>query len=294
MKKLFVGTAGWSYKDWVGSFYPKAQSGTFDWLEFYAQYFNTVEINASYYTYINPHTVEGWIEKVAQRDDFEFVIKLHQDFTHKRRFTEEQVEAVRRNLDILNYSNRLGGLLIQFPYSFALNKENAEHVKELIDIFAGYDKFIEVRHASWLIERFTNFLPQNQSSLCIIDQPVIGSALALNPVKAGEHAYLRLHGRNTEAWKNSFAGFGKEQTYEQQSERYNYLYSLGELLEIEQTVKEVLDAVNKVFVILNNHPQGNAIANAFEMLYLLNDRIKVAVPPTTLTTYPRLAKISVK
>ena len=291
MKKLFVGTAGWSYKDWIGSFYPKAQSSAFDWLEFYSRYFNCVEVNASYYTYINPHTVEGWIEKVSAKDDFEFVIKLHQDFTHKRQFTQEHINAVTKNLDILNNSYRFGGLLIQFPYSFALNKENAEHVKDLVEIFSGYDKFIEVRHASWLIDRFTGFLSQNKSSLCTIDQPIIGNAVPFVPVQAGAHAYVRLHGRNEEGWKNSFNKMGKEQTYEQQSERYNYLYSPGELAEIESRVTEIIDTVNKVFVILNNHPKGNAVANAFELLHLLSQRLKIPIPETTLKAYPRLAKM---
>jgi uncharacterized protein YecE (DUF72 family) len=291
MKKLFVGTAGWSYKDWIGSFYPKAQSSSFDWLEFYSHYFNCVEVNASYYTYIAPHTVENWVEKVATKNDFEFVIKLHQDFTHKRKFTQQNINAITENLDILKNSNRLGGVLIQFPLSFQLNKVNAEHVKELVEIFSGYDKFIEVRHSSWLIERFTNFLGQNKASLCTIDQPVIGSAVPFAPIKAGEHAYIRLHGRNEDAWAGSFKNIGKEQTYEQQSERYNYLYSPGELAEIESKVNEIIDTVNKVFVILNNHPKGNAVANAFELFHLLSERLKIPIPDTTLKAYPRLAKI---
>ena len=114
--KLYVGTAGWSYKDWIDGFYNKAQSKSFDWLEFYSRYFNTVEVNASYYTYIAPRTVEGWIDKVEEKDEFLFTIKLHQDFTHKRIFKTEQIEAVKTNLNKLENANRLGGLLIQFPY----------------------------------------------------------------------------------------------------------------------------------------------------------------------------------
>ena len=65
MADYHIGTAGWSYKDWVPVFYPKPQSVYFDWLRFYAQYFNCVEVNASYYTYISPKTVKGWIQKVS-------------------------------------------------------------------------------------------------------------------------------------------------------------------------------------------------------------------------------------
>jgi uncharacterized protein YecE (DUF72 family) len=291
MNKFYVGTAGWSYKDWIDSFYPKAQSKTFDWLEFYSQYFNTVEVNASYYTYIAPGTVEGWINKVEEKEDFLFTIKLHQDFTHKRNFKTEQVEAVKTNLNKLRNANRLGGLLIQFPYSFPLTKENANYVKDLVDIFSEYEKFIEVRHKSWMIERFYKFTAKNKSSLCTIDQPDIGEAIEFKPVKTGDNLYVRLHGRNEEAWKKSLSNFGNIQTYEQQSQRYDYLYSPGELLEIERAIKEVIDTVKKIYVILNNHPKGNAIANAFELLHLLNERIKVNIPSTTLKSYPRLSKI---
>lgn len=290
--KIYVGTAGWSYKDWIESFYPSSQSKNFDWLEFYSQYFNTVEVNASYYTYIAPKTVEGWLKKVEDRDDFLFTVKLHQDFTHKRNISKEKIEAVKANLNLLNKQERLAGLLIQFPYSFGLNKDNANHVKNLMEVFEEYEKFIEVRHKSWMIERFFNFVKNNNSSLCTIDQPEIGEAIGFKPLNAGDNLYIRFHGRNEKAWKQSLNNFSKSQTYEQQSERYDYLYSPGELLEFENTIKEVLDTVKKVFLILNNHPHGNAVANAFELLYLLKERMKVKIPPTTLKTYPRLTKIS--
>lgn len=292
MKNLYIGTAGWSYKDWVPSFYPKVQSSGFDWLEYYAKYFNVVEVNSSYYTYISQNTVDGWIKKVEERDDFLFTFKLHQDFTHKKKYSTDQIKAVKTNLDKLNSAERLGGLLIQFPYSFVLNKENANHVKDLVEIFSEYDKFIEVRHKSWFIQRFFDFAESNKSSLCTIDQPLIGEAIEFKPSKAGDNLYIRFHGRNTKAWKSSLGNYGKEQTYTQQNERYNYLYSPGELVEIEQKIKEVIDTVKKVFVILNNHPQGNAVANALELIHLLNERIKVNVPETTLKAYPRLSKIS--
>ena len=120
MFKLYLGTAGWSYKDWVPSFYPKPQSASFDWLQYYSQYFNCIEVNSSYYTYIDPKVVRSWIDKVSDVDDFTFTIKLHQDFTHKKNFDQPKIKAVIYNLDMLRKANRFGGLLIQFPYSFSL------------------------------------------------------------------------------------------------------------------------------------------------------------------------------
>ncbi len=89
----------------------KIKSGGFDWLQFYSHYFNCVEVNSTYYTYISPKVVDGWIRKVEDANDFIFHIKLHQDFTHKRKFDEQNIKSVRYNLDLLKKSERLGGLL---------------------------------------------------------------------------------------------------------------------------------------------------------------------------------------
>ena len=140
MPKYYIGTAGWSYKDWVPSFYPKQQSGKFDWLQFYSHYFNCVEVNSTYYAYLSPKIVEGWIKKVADSGEFIFHIKLHQDFTHKRKFDEQSIKAVRYNLDILANAERLGGLLIQFPYSFPYNNSATQYIQELKDIFPNYTR----------------------------------------------------------------------------------------------------------------------------------------------------------
>ena len=109
--ELYIGTAGWSYNDWMPSFYPFNQSKDLTWLEYYARYFSVVEVNASYYTYLSPHVVESWLRQVEEKSKFLFTVKLHNDFTHKRRFGSEQVKGVRYNLDKLKQAERLGGLL---------------------------------------------------------------------------------------------------------------------------------------------------------------------------------------
>ena len=113
--KLYVGTAGWSYKDWVPNFYPCSQSKDFTWLQYYSRYFSTVEVNASYYTYLNPNILKSWLRQLENVDDFIFTYKLHMDFTHKHNYGEKQINAVRYNLDILKEAERLGGILLQFP-----------------------------------------------------------------------------------------------------------------------------------------------------------------------------------
>ncbi|RPI62396.1 MAG: DUF72 domain-containing protein [Ignavibacteriales bacterium] len=291
--KFNIGTAGWSYKDWVPNFYPKNQSGGFDWLQFYSHYFNCVEVNSTYYTYISPKVVDGWIKKVEGTKDFIFHIKLHQDFTHKRKFDEQNIKAVRYNLEQLKKSERLGGLLIQFPYSYSFDGSSVQHIQKLRDIFSDIDCFVEVRHSSWNNNRALEFFKENDLTFCTIDQPQIGQAIEFEPIITNDKAYIRFHGRNVEAWKKSLANFGKPQTYEEQSSRYNYLYSPGELVEIEQKIKSIQPKVKEVNVIMNNHPQGDAVANAFELIHLLETKTKVEMPSHILKAYPRLGEISI-
>lgn len=291
--KFNIGTAGWSYKDWVPNFYPKNQTGGFDWLQFYSQYFNCVEVNSTYYTYISPKIVDGWLKKVEGSNDFIFHIKLHQDFTHNRKYNEQNIKAVRYNLEQLKKSERLGGLLIQFPYSYSFDGNSIQHIQKLRDIFSDIDCFVEVRHSSWNNNRALEFFKQNDLTFCTIDQPQIGQAIEFDPIITNDKAYIRFHGRNTEAWKKSLANLGKPQTYEEQSSRYNYLYSPGELVEIEQKIKSIQPKVKEVNVIMNNHPQGDAVANAFELIHLLEEKTKVEMPPHILKAYPRLEKIMI-
>uniref|UniRef100_A0A7V2ZJ35 DUF72 domain-containing protein n=1 Tax=Ignavibacterium album TaxID=591197 RepID=A0A7V2ZJ35_9BACT len=291
--KYHIGTAGWSYKDWVPNFYPKNQSAGFDWLQFYSHYFNCVEVNSTYYTYISPKIVEGWIKKVSDNDDFIFHIKLHQDFTHKRKYDEQNIKAVRYNLDLLRKSERLGGLLVQFPYSFAFDGVSVQHIQKIKNIFSDVSCFVEVRHSSWRNNRALEFFKQNNLTLCTIDQPQIGQAIPFEPIVTNDKAYIRFHGRNVEAWKKSLSDFGKERTYEEQSSRYSYLYSPGELVEIVQKIKSIESKVKEINVIMNNHPKGDAVANAFELIHLLEEKTKVEMPETITRAYPRLQEMLV-
>ncbi|MCF7859553.1 MAG: DUF72 domain-containing protein [Candidatus Cloacimonetes bacterium] len=285
--ELYIGTAGWSYKDWVPNFYPRSQSKDFSWLQFYSQYFNVVEVNASYYTYLNPRVVKSWLNQIEDVNEFLFTVKLHQDFTHKRIYTSEQTAAVKHNLDMLKDNERLGGLLLQFPYSFECSDANIEYLAKLIRQFEEYEKFVEVRHKSWQNKKASTV------TFCTIDQPQIGESIDFNPVIGNGAAYIRFHGRNEDAWLNSIKNFGKRQTYEEQSARYKYLYSPGELAEIDYKIKEIFDKVKKVFVIMNNHPHGDAVANAFELIHLLRDKVKIEIPGTIINAYPRLNNIAI-
>ena len=293
MPKFFIGTAGWSYKDWVPNFYPKPQTAGFDWLQFYSHYFNCVEVNSTYYAYVSPKVVQGWIKKVSDTDEFIFHIKLHQDFTHRRKFDEQNIKAVRYNLDLLAKAERLGGLLIQFPYSFSFSNAAVQYIQNLRETFPNYNCFVEVRHSSWRNKKALEFFKNANLTFCTIDQPQIGYAIPFEPVITNDKAYIRFHGRNVEAWKRSINNYGKEQSYEQRSERYKYLYSPGELVEIDQKIKSIQKKVKEVHVIMNNHPQAEGVANAFELIHLLEGIDKIEMPGTIIKAFPRLQEISI-
>jgi len=283
--KIYVGTAGWSYEDWVKIFYPFSQSREFSWLKYYSRYFNTVEVNSTYYTYLAPKIIEGWIRQI-DNSDFLFTMKLHLDFTHRKVFGDNEIRLVRANLDILKESERLAGILIQFPYSFNFCEPNVSYLKNLIDMFDGYEKFIEVRHKSW-----ENKTPKTVT-FCSIDLPQIGEAIEFTPRVSNHVCYARFHGRNIDAWRKSLTSVHKTQTYEEQSERYNYLYSVGEIMEFDRKIKEIYDKAKKIYVIMNNHPKGNAIVNAVELMHFLNQRKKMQIPDNLKNSFPRLKTIS--
>jgi uncharacterized protein YecE (DUF72 family) len=236
--------------------------------------------------------VEGWIRKTADVPDFTFTIKLHQDFTHKRYYTKDNVKEISYNLDLLSKSERLGGLLLQFPYSFEFTSVNLQYINTIIEFFEHYKPFVEVRHSSWFNKEVFKEFRQKKIPICTIDQPMFGQVVPFEPVITSDRAYFRFHGRNWSAWKDSVVNFGKEQSYDQQSERYKYLYTPGELVHIQQKIKSVQDSVKELFVIMNNHPTGYAVANAFEMIHLLEEKNKVRIPGTTLKSFERLKELA--
>lgn len=278
----YIGTAGWSYADWVNVFYTGEQSQDYNWLEYYSKYFNCVEINTSYYTYVSPTLIGLWVSRVEGRDDFLFTLKLHQDFTHKRDYDDEKIKKVRSQLEVLNYNGRLGGLLIQFPYSFILNKNSGIHLKKLVDTFGQFPCYVEFRHDSWFKDDIPERVAGLGVTLCSIDQPQIGSSIRFEPKVYNGRAYIRFHGRNEEAWLHSIRHFNKKQTYEQQNERYRYLYSPGELKEIQLQIEKAESRAREIYVIMNNHPGGYAPANALRLIHLLEDKETVSVPDTPI------------
>ena len=277
-EKIYIGTAGWSYQDWKQNFYPESLPEA-KWLSFYAAWFNIVEVNVTYYTHVAKKMVDGWIEKTAENPDFQFIVKMHQSFTHKRAYTSEDIHSVQATLDTLNTAGKLKGVLLQFPYSFPCTNETLSLIRKITDDVYAPGYFLEVRHKSWNGKNVAKLIENESLSTCWIDQPLIGDASNCLPDKETERLYLRLHGRNEEEWLKSIQNFGKKQSYEEQSSRYNYLYNRGELIEFVQIIRDAFRQMKELIIIANNHPNGNAIVNAFQFLEFLKGSI--SIPETT-------------
>ncbi len=285
-----VGTAGWSYPDWAGIVYPKTRPSGFHEAAYLARFFDTLEINTSFYRPVPASMAGGWVRRVGHNPRFRFAAKLHQSFTHAGHPTDEDERGFRAMADVLAKEDRLGAVLLQFPWSFRHTPENRAYLKALLERLKEYPLAVEVRHRSWDAPQFFDLLREHQAGFCNIDQPVIGESLEPSAVSTAPVGYVRLHGRN---YKNWFAGTAGEKPTggrESRNARYDYLYSKQELSEWKERVEQVARQSASTYVITNNHYQGQAAANALQLLSLLLDKPAEA-PPTLVKAYPQLGEM---
>ncbi len=280
--RILVGPAGWSYADWEGIVYPRHNPRGFHEAAYLAEFFDTIEINTSFYHPPRPEIVRAWGRRVEGNRNFLFTAKLWQRFTHERSASRQDEKLFKEGLAPLVEAGRLGTLLLQFPWSFKNTKENHEYLSALCVQFMEYPLAVEVRHSSWNQPEIFTWLAELGVGFCNIDQPVIGRSMAPTERSTAPVGYVRLHGRNYERWFTS---------EERSAERYDYLYSFEELKPWAERIKTIAQQSNVTFVITNNHFEGKAIANAFQLIYLIRNQ-PLRVPETLKARYPELEAIA--
>jgi uncharacterized protein YecE (DUF72 family) len=288
-----VGVAGWDYPDWTGVVYPSPRPRGFDRLSFLAKYFDALEINVTFYRQVDPEIARSWASRVPAGGSFRFTVKLYRAFTHAAkdsprlsgpvpRDLQTEADLFRAGIEPLVSAGLLGAVLAQFPHSFHDRLENRRQLDRLARLLEGLPLVVEFRHRSWDHEETLRHLETLGFGFCNIDQPAVGSTLRPTSHATSQAAYIRLHGRNAENWfRKGAPAFS----------RYDYLYSMEELLPWVERARSLAQKAEEVFIIANNHYRGKGPANGLMLKGALTRR-RVSAPADLVAAYPPLAEVA--
>jgi uncharacterized protein YecE (DUF72 family) len=243
---IYLGTSGFSYKDWVGPFYPQGMPSK-DWLLYYSREFNCCEINSTYYSIPSVKNVEAMADKTGE--GFLFYVKANKEMTHEYKGNVEVFKAFRDALQPLIDRGKLGCVLAQFPYSFkngAGSRSFIELFKEQLD---GLPLVVEFRNAGWIKPDAFDWIRSMDIGFCCVDEPRLPNLMPPVAGTTSSIAYVRFHGRNKEKW------WDHQNAYE----RYDYTYSAEELGEWVPKIKRLSESAERTFLFANNHWRGQAI-----------------------------------
>ena len=253
---IYVGTSGYSYADWVGPYYPPDLPKQ-EWLSFYAQEFQTSELNFTYYRVPNPWT----LERIAQKTPggFLFAVKANQKMTHERKDNEKVFAEFCAALSPLLEADKFGCVLAQFPYSFHNNEQNREYLRVFRERMGELPVVVEFRNREWISPEIFDLLRELSLGFCCVDQPRLKGLIPPIAEATGPVAYVRFHGRNAAKWWQ----------HKEAWERYDYTYTTEELAEWAPKIKSLDEQAETTFAFANNHWQGQAVDTARQLKLLL-------------------------
>jgi uncharacterized protein YecE (DUF72 family) len=260
-ENIFLGTSGWSYKEWEGNFYDKKSKETK--LRAYSKVFKTAEIDSTFYRNPSKGTVMGWLK--YSPSDFAFTAKLPKVITHDKKLG--LIQDVKADLEVfldlmrpLQLGGKLACFLIQLPPKYSYNLENLEAFFKLLDPVFKYA--VEFRNASWLREETWRLLRDYEVAYTVVDEPLLPPEVHLT----ADFAYFRWHGKGENIW-------------------FDYRYSKDELDTWVPKVLETANKVKKVYGYFNNHYHGYAPENCLQLiekLGLLSEEQKKAKAKTVV------------
>ena len=300
MSLIHVGTSGWHYPNgdgtWNGVFYPARRPRGFDELAYYAERFDTVEINSSFYRMPEAPMSAAWVRRTPP--SFLFAVKLYQKFTHPDMYlardgvrdwdvSRDDFDLFRRGIGPIVESGRLGAILVQFPASFQAAQETRDYLDWLLGGLAAYPLAVELRHKSWSDDAGATkaLLSGHRAAWALIDEPKFRSSIAqafdAATIGSSPIAYVRLHGRNAADWWE----------HAHRDDRYNYLYSGAELAPFARAAEDAARREKKVLMYLNNHFSAKAVANAAILKRDLGQLLPGVYEPEMVERYPELAGV---
>ncbi|MGE5580113.1 MAG: DUF72 domain-containing protein [Bacillota bacterium] len=257
---LYVGTAGYSYSDWVGALYPEGMKQS-DFLSFYATKFNSVEVDYTYYRQPSARTMEGMVRKVGP--DFRFTVKAHKTITHEIPEAEsdrsKEIQTFTDGVAPMVESGTLGCILFQFPWGFKYSPANLDYVVSLGDKLPSAPAVVEFRNAGWARDDVYQALRGSGTGFCCVDEPNLKGLFPKVVQVTSKVAYLRFHGRNAAKWWS----------HKEAWERYDYLYTDDEMKPWIPKIRDMEDLADDTYVLFNNCHRGQAATNASRMKELL-------------------------
>lgn len=252
---IYIGTSGYSYKDWQGYFYPENLPAS-EYLSFYTNHFDAVELNFSYYKMPSASQLDKMVEQTQGK--LLFSIKAHQNITHQRTAGPSQMKQFYDALSPLISADVLGAVLLQFPHSFHQTEANRHYLKFLVDTFE-LPLVAEFRSEQWAAPAIAKWLKQIQIGYCCVDQPQLPGLMPKTAHCTCPTAYVRFHGRNSEKW------YQHNHAYE----RYDYRYNAQELRQWIPSIQSLDSQAEKTLVFFNNHFQAKAIDGAKQLSQML-------------------------
>ena len=259
MSELLIGTSGYDYPEWKGVFYPEDLKRK-DFLSFYATQFNALELNNTFYNMPTAERLLSFYERSEGR--LNFSVKANRLLTHEIG-TDWQAAAgnFKETLKPLNEKERLSAVLFQLPESFHYINDNRIYLAKLIAEFEGFPVMIEFRHKEWIRESVFEGLEKRKAGIVFCDMPQLKNLPDGTVMKTpfiGNNAYIRLHGRNENAWYAAVESLNG-------SARYCYDYSENEIAQFVPIIKQAKREGKKVQVYFNNHPNGSGAKNAISL-----------------------------
>jgi uncharacterized protein YecE (DUF72 family) len=198
--------------------------------------------------------------------------------------TQSDIDDYRRGIDPLATQGKLGALLAQFPPSFKDSPASRAYLEQLVRAFSGYPIAVELRHKSWsdAVGETLSLLNELGAAFVQIDEPKFRMSIRQNYLpNVNTFYYMRLHGRNAAAWWR----------HEKSEDRYNYLYSAGELQEFSDIAGAAQALVKKSYLYTNNHFASKSVVNAVMLKAQLGQRIDGDYPPELIARYPELQSL---
>ncbi|MEW6522030.1 MAG: DUF72 domain-containing protein [Bacillota bacterium] len=258
---IYVGTAGFKYPDWKGTFYPPTTKDA-DMLTYYTGHFPVVELDFTYYRMPNVRTLAGLEQKTP--DGFRFCVKANRAMTHDCPPGPE-LQGVFREfasaLEPLLDSGKLACVLAQFPWSFRPSDANLAYVLSWPERLEGIQLVVEYRNATWLTRSTFAALQEAGLAYCCVDEPRLRGLVPPLAVATADLAYVRYHGRNAAKWWK----------HETVSERYDYLYTPEELAEWIPRIQKLDEEASDTYILFNNCHVGHAATNALMLVSMLKE-----------------------